>query len=61
MIVTLLLLFVSSSSLGVGSKSSSTSVYYVNSKQHSCTGECHTLSYYTNKTDWSDSGLQTLR
>ena len=53
MIVTLLLLFVSSSSLGVGSKSSSTSVYYVNSKQHSCTGECHTLSYYTNKTDWS--------
>ena len=57
MIVTLLLvLFVSGgalSSLGVASKSSSTSVYYVNSKQHSCTGECHTLSHYTNKTDWS--------
>ena len=57
MIVTLLLLlFVSGgalSSLGVAPKSSSTSVYYVNSKQHSCTGECHTLSHYTNKTDWS--------
>ena len=52
----LLLLFVSGgalSSLGVAPKSSSTSVYYVNSKQHSCTGECHTLSHYTNKTDWS--------
>uniref|UniRef100_A0A1X7VK55 Right handed beta helix domain-containing protein n=1 Tax=Amphimedon queenslandica TaxID=400682 RepID=A0A1X7VK55_AMPQE len=52
MIVTLLL-FVFSLSHGGALKSNSTSVYYVNSKQHSCSEECHLLSYYTKKTDWS--------
>ena len=52
MIVTLLIILVSSLSYGGGLQSSSTGVYYVNSKQHSCSGECHSLSYYTNKTDW---------
>ena len=30
-------------------------MYYATSddQHHNCTGECHTLSYYTNKTDWS--------
>ena len=50
MIFALLLLFVCSSP---GVALGRTSVSYVNSKQHSCnTGECHTLSHYTNKTDW---------
>ena len=67
MIVTLLLLlFVSGGALSSGgvlalksssssSSSSSNSVYYVSSKrsQPCSTGsECHTLSHYTNKTDW---------